>query len=63
VSRDQFERVLQYIRTGQSEGATLACGGAEAAAERGFFVQPTIFTDVRDDMTIAKGAAALRSET
>lgn len=57
VSKDQFERVLRYIREGQAEGAKLQTGG-EAAGEKGFFVQPTIFTDVTDDMKIAKGVSS-----
>jgi acyl-CoA reductase-like NAD-dependent aldehyde dehydrogenase len=54
VARD---RILNYIETGQAEGATLAHGGGTPAGpqfERGFWVEPTIFTDVRNDMTIAR---------
>ncbi|GAA1000117.1 aldehyde dehydrogenase family protein [Acrocarpospora macrocephala] len=55
ANRAQFERVLQYIEIGRKEGATLMCGG-EPVAERspGFRVQPTLFTDVRNDMRIAQ---------
>jgi len=49
----QFDRVLEYIAKGKKEGATVATGG-ERHGEKGYFVQPTIFTDVSDDMTIAK---------
>jgi acyl-CoA reductase-like NAD-dependent aldehyde dehydrogenase len=54
VARD---RILNYIATGQTEGATLAYGGGVPEGpqfERGFWVEPTIFTDVRNDMTIAR---------
>lgn len=52
VDERQFERVMAYIRSGRNEGATLACGG-ERIGERGYFIKPTVFADVRDNMTIA----------
>lgn len=51
VSREQYERVLGYIRAGREEGATVLIGG-EAARPKGFFVKPTVFTGVRPEMTI-----------
>lgn len=54
VTKAQFERVLSYIEAGKSEGATLVTGG-EAYKDvngKGFFIRPTIFSDVKDDMTI-----------
>lgn len=53
VSKKQQERVLNYIEQGRAEGATVAAGG-ERAFEKGYFVQPTVFTNVTDDMTIVK---------
>jgi acyl-CoA reductase-like NAD-dependent aldehyde dehydrogenase len=53
VSKKQQERVLDYIEKGKVEGARVAAGG-ERAFDKGYFVQPTIFADVTDDMTIAK---------
>ena len=56
VSRTQFERIQRYIRRGQEQGATLVVGG-EGRPEgltRGWFVRPTVFTDVRNDMDIAR---------
>lgn len=53
VDKEQFERILGYIRLGQKEGARLLCGG-ERLGERGFFIKPTVFGDVQDDMRIAK---------
>lgn len=41
------------IESGKKEGATLQCGGARVGDE-GYFVQPTVFSDVKDDMKIAK---------
>jgi acyl-CoA reductase-like NAD-dependent aldehyde dehydrogenase len=56
VSDAQRERVRGYIRKGVEEGAKLVTGGAEAPAglDRGYFVQPTVFSGVRNDMTIAQ---------
>ena len=56
VSAAQKERVLGYIRKGIDEGARLIAGGLEApeGLEQGYYVAPTIFTDVRNDMTIAQ---------
>jgi betaine-aldehyde dehydrogenase len=45
-------RVMQYIETGKSEGATLACGGG--ARERGAYLEPTVFLDAKPEMTIAR---------
>jgi len=51
----QLDRVLSYIEKGKAEGATLALGGGRPAdLNRGFFIEPTIFTDVDPDMTIAR---------
>ena len=56
VSDVQRDRVREYIRKGQEEGAKLVAGGTEPpeGAERGYFVRPTVFSDVRPDMTIAQ---------
>jgi acyl-CoA reductase-like NAD-dependent aldehyde dehydrogenase len=57
ISAEARTRILRYIEAGQAEGATLAYGGGRPAGprfERGFWVEPTIFTDVRNDMTIAR---------
>jgi len=53
VSAEQQNRVLSYIDKGISEGAQLVAGGNKPQ-EQGFFVSPTIFADVRDEMTIAR---------
>ncbi len=56
VSATQRERVRGYIERGIAEGARLVTGGAEApdGLEKGYFVRPTVFSEVRSDMTIAQ---------
>jgi acyl-CoA reductase-like NAD-dependent aldehyde dehydrogenase len=56
VSEAQRERVRGYIRKGVEEGAKLVAGGDEPpeGLQRGYFVRPTVFSDVRPDMTIAQ---------
>ncbi len=56
VSATQRERVRGYIAKGEAEGAKLLTGGAAApeGLERGFFVRPTVFSEVTPEMTIAR---------
>jgi aldehyde dehydrogenase (NAD+) len=56
VSASQRERVRSYIRTGTEEGARLVAGGEgpPEGLDRGFYVRPTIFSDVTRDMTVAR---------
>ena len=49
----QWDKVLGYIQSGKEEGAKLQCGGGKAG-DKGFFVEPTVFSDVTDDMKICK---------
>uniref|UniRef100_A0A3P8R2A0 Aldehyde dehydrogenase domain-containing protein n=1 Tax=Astatotilapia calliptera TaxID=8154 RepID=A0A3P8R2A0_ASTCA len=51
--QEQFNKILGYISSGKREGAKLMCGGG-IAADRGYFIQPTVFGDVQDNMTIAR---------
>ena len=53
VSGNQRAIVQGYIEKGKAEGARLVCGGATPDRE-GFFIEPTVFADVTDDMTIAR---------
>lgn len=56
VSRAQMEKILSYIEIGKQEGATLACGGKrpdDPMLAGGFFIEPTVFTDVTQKMRIA----------
>jgi len=55
VSQTQYERVQRYIRTGIQEGATLVSGGeGHPDGEGGYTVKPTVFTNVTNDMVIAR---------
>ncbi len=56
VSERQWTRIQELIRQGIAEGATLAVGGEgrPKGLETGYYVRPTIFTNVRNDMTIAR---------
>lgn len=53
VSQEQQDTIMRYIKAGKSEGAELALGGRKGQSN-GYFVEPTIFTNVSDDMTIAR---------
>src|SRR5699024_2996885 len=53
ISKKQMDRVLGYIEKGKEEGAKVLTGG-ERAFDKGYFVKPTIFADVTDDMTISR---------
>jgi aldehyde dehydrogenase (NAD+) len=53
ISRIQQEKVLDYIAKGQAEGASLVCGGPSSAG-LGFFVEPTVFAGVSNDMCVAR---------
>lgn len=53
VSEEQLQRVGKYIERGKAEGAEVVTGGIYGQGE-GYFVTPTIFADVKDEMTIAK---------
>jgi aldehyde dehydrogenase (NAD+) len=57
VNRPQLEKVERYVHIGRDEGAAVACGGSRATGDgldRGYFFQPTVFTDVRPSMRIAQ---------
>ncbi|CEL05723.1 Putative Aldehyde dehydrogenase [Aspergillus calidoustus] len=53
VSQLQFDRIMEYINHGKQSGATVAVGGDRHGKE-GYFIQPTVFTDVTSDMKIAQ---------
>lgn len=53
VSQEQFERVMGYIEAGQQDGARMLVGG-KRVGDRGYFIEPTVFADVQDDMKIAR---------
>ena len=47
-----MDKILSYISSGVNEGASLLTGG-KRHGEKGYFIQPTVFADVKDDMEIA----------
>ncbi|WP_192179667.1 aldehyde dehydrogenase [Mesorhizobium amorphae] len=54
VSKEQFDRIMGYIKKGRTEGAKVVVGGSAHKQGKGFFIEPTIFDDVRPEMTIAR---------
>ena len=52
VTQEQFDRVMSYIKAGQEGGAKMLAGG-KRVGDRGFFIEPTVFTGVKDEMKIA----------
>lgn len=53
VSQEQFDKIMSYIDAGNREGAKLLCGG-KRVGNRGYFIEPTVFDGVTDDMKIAR---------
>ena len=53
VDKEQYDKVLSYIQSGKDQGATLLTGG-KGSDGKGFFVEPTLFGDVKDDMKICQ---------
>jgi 4-(gamma-glutamylamino)butanal dehydrogenase len=54
VSKEQYDRILGYICKGKAEGARVVLGGEVIASGDGYFIAPTIFDNVRPEMTIAR---------
>lgn len=53
MDKEQFDKVLGYIESGKEQGAKLECGGSRHGS-KGYFIQPTIFSNVTEDMKIAQ---------
>jgi aldehyde dehydrogenase (NAD+) len=53
VSQEQFDRVMGYIEAGRKQGAKCLTGGGRVG-KQGYFIEPTVFADVRDEMRIAQ---------
>ncbi|KAG7207980.1 hypothetical protein KM043_009560 [Ampulex compressa] len=53
IDQEMFDKILRLIRSGKEEGAVLETGG-ERKGDVGFFIKPTVFSNVTDDMRIAK---------
>ena len=54
VSKEQLDIILGYIEQGKKDGAKLECGGKIKDGTNGYFLEPTVFSNVTDDMVIAK---------
>lgn len=54
INDKQLDKIINYIHSGKEQGATLKLGGGMLTSDLGAFVQPTIFSDVKPDMDIAK---------
>lgn len=54
VTDEHQAKILGYVQTGLNEGATLSCGGEPVKTEAGRFIQPTLLTNVRNDMVVAQ---------
>ncbi|PWA47677.1 Aldehyde dehydrogenase, conserved site-containing protein [Artemisia annua] len=50
---EQFQKILKYIKSGVESEATLDCGG-DRFGSKGYYIQPTVFSNVKDDMPIAQ---------
>jgi aldehyde dehydrogenase (NAD+) len=53
VDQDQFNKVMGYIETGKKENGKMLTGG-HRVGDKGYFIEPTVFADVTDNMTIAR---------
>ena len=54
ANKQQLEKTLKYIDIGKEEGATLVAGGTRPGIDKGYYINPTVFADVRPDMRIAQ---------
>ena len=52
IDQEQFDKIMDLIESGKKEGAKLGCGG-NRFGDKGFFIEPTVFSDVQDNMRIA----------
>jgi aldehyde dehydrogenase (NAD+) len=53
VSQEQLDKILGYVKVGKEQGGKLVAGG-NRVGDKGYFVEPTIFDNIKDEMTIAK---------
>ncbi|XP_044515423.1 retinal dehydrogenase 1-like isoform X1 [Gracilinanus agilis] len=53
IDKEQYTKILDLIESGKKEGAKLECGGGPSG-NKGYFIQPTVFSNVTDEMRIAK---------
>lgn len=60
VDKDQMEKILSMIKAGQKEGAKLMVGG-NRVGDKGYFVEPTVFSNVQDNQIIAREEVSLKT--
>ncbi|CAK8698547.1 aldehyde dehydrogenase, mitochondrial-like [Clavelina lepadiformis] len=54
VSKVQKDKILGLLQSGKDQGATVLCGGGSVEDRKGYYVQPTVLTNLKDDMTVSK---------
>ncbi len=54
ISKEQLDIILGFVEKGKAEGAKLECGGKMKEGTNGYYLEPTVFSGVTDDMTIAR---------
>lgn len=54
ISKEQLDIILGYIEQGKKDGAKLECGGKIKDGANGYYLEPTVFSNVTDDMVIAR---------
>lgn len=59
IDEEQLNKIMCMIESGKDQGASLVTGG-ERVGDRGYFVAPTVFADVKDDMTIAREEVSIK---
>ena len=59
INQAHVDKILRLIESGKSQGATLECGGGRVADSKGYFIESTVFSNVTDDMEIAKEEVGL----
>lgn len=60
IDKEMLDKVMDLIESGKKEGAKLECGG-KRLNQKGFFVEPTVFSNVTDNMRIAKEEVSINS--
>lgn len=59
IDEEQLSKIMNLIDSGKEEGASLVTGG-ERVGDKGYFVAPTVFANVKDDMTIAREEVSIK---
>lgn len=61
VSKLQQDRVMELLNSGVKEGCTVRCGGDVVKDRKGYYIQPTVLTDLRDDMKISQEEVSIEN--